>query len=262
LSVAIQNRTYWSQALGREQAYVCLLPEEAAGSPTEGRRYPLLVLLHGLGGGPADWVTNTRLARYLAAYDLIAACPDGASGWYTNAFDGSARYEDDLIQEFLPHLQATLPLQPPGKAWGIGGLSMGGYGAVKLALKHPKLFSVAVSHSGAFALPMVKAAHPVFGDPKADLRLRKAENVFALAELALCRFPTERPRLWLDCGTEDELLGSSRRFKDHLAFIGYPHTYREMPGYHTWPYWDRAFRTALPEIAEGLGADSVQRSSQ
>lgn len=247
----LHTGTYTSRALGREQSYAFLLPENVPG----GQTLPMLVLLHGYDGDYKNWATYTRLARYAAHYAMVIACPDGNNGWYTNAADGSARYEDDLIQDFLPHLQQTLPLSPPGRQWAIGGLSMGGYGAVKIALKHPQLFSLAVSHSGAMEKPHTPTAHPVFGDPQSDAPCRKAESVYALAELALCRFPAERTRLMLDCGLSDELLEANRRFKDHLTFIGYPHQYREMPGHHTWPYWDRAIKTALPEIAAHLGAN-------
>ncbi|MDW8206366.1 MAG: alpha/beta hydrolase-fold protein [Chloroherpetonaceae bacterium] len=245
--------TYFSQALQRDQSYAYFLPPAVSST----RPAPLLVLLHGLGGSYMDWPAQTRIARYAAQFHLIIAFPDGDSGWYTNALDGTSRYEDDLIQDFLPHLQRTLPLLPPGKHWAIGGLSMGGYGAVKIALKHTHLFSLAVSHSGAFDEPHRPEPHPVFGDPQTQAHLRMQESVYAQAELALCRYPVDRPRLMLDCGQDDPLLPASRRFKDHLTFIGYLHTYREMPGHHTWPYWDRAFRTALPEIAQQIGAQTT-----
>ena len=246
----IHTGAYFSQALDREQPYAYMLPT----GYTPERSYPLLVLLHGLNSDYKGWTTYSRVARYVAAYDLIVACPDGGAGWYTNAANGGERREDDITQDFVGHLRATFSLVPPGHGWGIGGLSMGGYGAVKIALKHPHLFPVAVSHSGAFEKMQTATAHPVFGDPQADRRLRYHENPFRLIEQALCGLPTDRPRLHIDCGTEDALLTVNRRFVDHLNFVGYPYTYSEMPGQHTWPYWDRAFKTHLPELAQNLGA--------
>jgi S-formylglutathione hydrolase FrmB len=246
----LHRGAYRSGSLGKEQPYAYFLPETTDSEPE--RCFPLLVLLHGLTGNYLDWPTQTRLARYAAQYELCIAFPDGGTGWYTNAYDGSADYEDDLVTEFIPQIQRALPLLPPGRHWAIGGLSMGGYGAIKTALRHPGMFGLAVSHSGAFGAAHQREQHPVFGDRESCAGLRRACNVFSLAEDALSRFPTERPRLYLDCGTEDELLSINRRLHEHLDFIGYRHTYIEMPGHHTWPYWDRAIRTALPAIARAV----------
>jgi S-formylglutathione hydrolase FrmB len=248
-SVEIRDLQYYSRSLSREQPYLCLLPTEADAAA---RRYPLLLLLHGFGGNYRDWVTYTRIRRCLEGQQMIVVCPDGGNGWYTNSADGRERREDDLILDLLPHLERTLPIHNTRKR-AIAGLSMGGYGAVKLALKHPDLFACAASHSGAMDIMARWDVHPVFGDVEADAEFRRRENVSWLAEQALCGPPTERPRLFLDCGLNDPLLEANRRFSDHLNFIGYGHTYRELPGHHTWPYWDRAFRTVLPEIVRIVG---------
>jgi S-formylglutathione hydrolase FrmB len=187
---------------------------------------------------------------------MVVVFPDGGrNGWYTNAFDGSAHYEDDFMGDLLPTLGGTLPVLEGRKHWGLAGLSMGGFGALKLALKYPKQFSFAVSHSGSLEKPAVAEPHPVFGDPHAHLALRRQESLPYLVEQRLCDYPTERPFLMFDCGTEDPLLEPNRRFRDHLVFLGYPHTYEETRGEHTWPYWDRVFRKALPEVAQRLGAE-------
>src|SRR5260221_10908341 len=160
-----QTGEYYSQSLTRVQPYAYLLPREFDPAATGERRYPLLILLHGLTGGHKDWPTYTRIARYLSAYRLIVAFPNGGDGWYTNAVNDGERREDDLIQDFLPQLQDRFPLLPPGRAWRICGRSMGGYGAVKIALKYPMRFSSAFSHSGALERPMTAYQHPVFGEP-------------------------------------------------------------------------------------------------
>jgi putative tributyrin esterase len=258
ISLTLQKGEYYSHSLSRWQPYAYLAPEEFCASRGGDRNYPLLVMLHGRTGCYLDWPTYTRIARYAAHYRLIVAFPEGGDGWYTNAMQGGERYEDDILQDFLPHLQQNLPLISAGRAWGIGGLSMGGYGAIKIALKYPLLFSVAISHSGSLERPMTTAWHPVFGDPESDISRRRRENLFWLAEQSLCRFPTERPRLHFDCGLSDGLLEANRRFSDHLNFLGYSHTYLEMPGHHTWPYWDRAFRTILPTIAKELGLSRAE----
>ncbi len=254
-AVTLFRGTYPSRSLGCDQPYAYLMPERELNA---GGDFPLLVLLHGRQCGYLDWTEKTRIARYAANYRMIIAFPDGDNGWYTNtpsSINGalSGQREDDIIEDFLPHLQQTLPVVEPGAGWGIGGFSMGGYGAIKLALKHPKLFSLALSHSGAFDVTQIPEVHSIFGDREQNAAFRRSESVYWLAEQALCRFPSERPRLLFDCGIDDHLLGASQSFHQHLNFVGYQHDYNEMPGHHTWPYWDRAVRTILPKAAEMLG---------
>jgi S-formylglutathione hydrolase FrmB len=258
MSEALELKTgsYWSDVLGQNRPYAYVLPEATEANRNDG--VALYVLLHGLNGNYLDWPTHTRLARYAADAGVCVALFDGGNGWYTDAADGSGAYEHSLVHEFVPHLRAHLPLRPPGAGWAIGGASMGGYGAIKTALRRPDLFMLGVSHAGAFDESRRAGPHPVFGDPDRDRARRRAANVYALAEDALCRFPVERPRLYLDCGTKDPLIESSRRFHDHLNFIGYAHHYAEIPGHHTWPTFDRALRTALPTVAEML-LRSVER---
>ncbi len=247
----VKTGVYYSAALACDQPYSWIAPTPR--SPEE--RFPLLVILHGLGGNHLDWSTHSRIARYAAAYRMVIAFPDGGDGWYTNAVQGGERREDDIIQDFVPHLQSIFPLRPPGSAWAIEGLSMGGYGALKLAMKHTDIFSVGVSHSGSVEKTSLPAIHPVFGDPEMDQRFRKEESLPWLAEQVLCRWPMLRPQLSLDCGLQDERLEANRSFAGHLNFLGYGAQWREMKGYHTWPYWDRAMRTLLPEIAARIGAE-------
>jgi len=255
-ALEIRQCAYYSRALGRNQQYGCWLPDDAGRGE---RRYPLMILLHGLNGDWRDWSQYSRIARHLAGQDIIVACPDGGNGWYTNAVNGGERYEDDIMGGLLPHLEASLPILP-GSARAIGGLSMGGYGAVKLALKYPREFRIAVSHSGAFDVTSRAQDHPVFGHVERDASFRRGEDLFWLAEQALCQLPTERPEICLDCGASDSLAEVNRRFSDHLNFIGYGHSYREMPGHHTWPYWDRAFRTILPIVRKQLCSRSPDRA--
>lgn len=252
-SVTLHTGSYHSSSLGREQQYAYLIPEGA--NQPGSAAFPLLVLLHGRQCSYLDWTDKTRIARYAASHRMIIAFPDGGNGWYTDSLKGemAGQRESDIITDFLPHLQHTLPLVEPGAGWGIGGFSMGGYGAVKLALKHPKLFSLAFSHSGALDVTQISEARSIFGDREQNAAFRRSESVYWLAEQALCRFPSERPRLLIDCGVDDESIDASRNFHQHLTFVGYQHRYSEMPGHHTWPYWDRAVRTILPDVAGMLG---------
>lgn len=252
----LQTACYFSNSLQRQQPFGYLTPPEWEGNLySETLRYPLLILLHGVNGNYREWYEKTRVGAYLNSYKMVVVFADGGNGWYTNGVGEEGRREDDLICDLLPFVQSTLPVLPPGKAWGIGGLSMGGYGAVKSALKHPELFSVGVSHSGSLEKSLIPEPHPVFGHPETDFKLRRTESPAYLAEQALCEFPNRRPLLLLDCGASDPFLEVNRAFQNHLQFLGYPHEYHETRGHHTWPYWDRALRRILPTVAEYLGAE-------
>lgn len=236
---------YFSRSLNCRRPYGLLMPDD---EEELSRPLPLLVLLHGLNGKWTSWPQSTRIAAHLAGSGLAVLLPDGGNGWYTNGLNGE-RWEDDIILDLIPYIENVLPLN--GRR-AIAGLSMGGYGALKIALKHPDAFPLAISHSGAVDITSASNPNPVFGSASADAGFRRRESIIWLAEQALCRFPSERPQLFLDCGLSDELLAANRSLSEHLNFLGYGHQYREMPGHHTWPYWDRAFRTIKPELLSAL----------
>jgi S-formylglutathione hydrolase FrmB len=135
----------------------------------------------------------------------------------------------------------------------VGGLSMGGYGALRLALANPEMFVSANSHSGATQAGhkvILKDAefHRVFG-PKAR---GSDHDLFALvAKLKRKRLPI--PKLHIDCGTDDFLLHDNRVFHQYLVKIGVQHEYAEYPGTHEWGYWDLHIREALTFHCRALG---------
>ncbi len=139
---------------------------------------------------------------------------------------------------------------------------MGGYGAVKLALKYPEMFCSAVSHSGAVAV----ARRASWGDkPNPEdawgIEMRRIfgddprggpDDTYALAEKL---DPAQRPALRIDCGVDDFLIQENRDFHAHLQAIGYPHEYEEYPGAHNWAYWDLHVQEAIAFHARHLGLE-------
>ena len=196
------------------------------------------------------------MARYVAGLPLVVVMPDAGRGFYTNAVAGFA-YEDDLIGDVIGLVERTFPVRAERTGRAIGGLSMGGYGAVKLALKHPTLFASAHSHSGALgvARPEVGAIRDlfpefarVFGTAPTD----GPDDPFALA----ARVGRDLlPSLRLDCGTEDFLLDQSRAFHARLDTLAIPHEYHEGRGGHDWDYWDRQIQHAIAFHKRNLGLD-------
>lgn len=251
--VAVEDRTLESAALARAITYRVLLP---AGYHGSAQRYPVLYLLHGLTGTYSDWERRTQLTDLLDAYRLIVVMPEGQNSWYGDAVGkASDKFEsyilDDLVADVEKHYRAIGTRH--GRA--IAGLSMGGYGAMKFALKRPGAFLVAGSFSGAFSLvragaPATPPAPPAnetpfsrtvresvtaaYGPPGSEARA--ANDLFALVEKAEV---SRLPYLYLDCGTEDGLLQVNREFTALLHQRKVPYEYHELPGAHTWDYWDR-----------------------
>jgi S-formylglutathione hydrolase FrmB len=127
---------------------------------------------------------------------------------------------------------------------------MGGYGAVKLALKHPQLFVSAHSHSGALLFGHADPAHRPDHAAEFERILGPhpaggSNDCFALASKAVQLERQARPALRIDCGTADALLGASRQLHDHLQTVGYEHEYQEFGGGHDWGYWDRHVQEAI-----------------
>lgn len=241
--------------MGRDMNYRVLLPQDYA---TSQRRYPVLYLLHGLGGDYKDWTTRSNVAEYTRTLPLIVVMPDGNNGWYTDSPEGAFEtylttdLPNDVVQKFR-----TINSRY-GRA--IAGLSMGGYGAMKIALKRPAAFAVAGSFSGAFnatrrgeletliAKAESERLQRIFGESDSDTR--KTNDLLALAAAVK---PGGAPYIYIDCGIADHaLLGANREVVAALHKTGAAYEYHEVAGGHSWDYWDRRVREFLPLLMKRL----------
>ena len=181
--------------------------------------------------------------------------PDGANNWWAN-FGRALRYEEMVVADLHAHVEATFPVRR-NSPWAIGGLSMGGFGALRIGLKHPQRYCSIFAHSS--RIPH-QADEFVWSDARwsesFQRELRNDLDCFRLAEEI---DPAVLPRLSFDCGTADFLLEDNRRFHAFLEEKGVRHDYAEYPGAHTWDYWDRHVQTALKQHCEALGIEPVAR---
>jgi putative tributyrin esterase len=241
---SLATRTFRSASLGEERAYTVLLP---VGYERDApRRYPVLYLLHGKAGDHTDWSKRAPLREAVGQAPLIVVMPDGDDGWYVDWADGKHGYEGQIVRDLIPHVDGAYRTLAAREGRALAGLSMGGYGAVKLALTHPDLFVSAGSLSGALRFPREgwDDGEKVFGTgPSADgLRARNDILDLALA-LARTRPAGPGPALYLDCGTDDFLYESNTRVRAFFREVGVPYEYHEQPGGHAWEYWS----TRLPD---------------
>ncbi len=236
---------YFSEALKMATAANVILPKPDLAGP-----YPVMFLLHGLSDDHTHWSRRTSIERYVEDMPLIVVMPNGGRGFYTDAAQGFA-YELAMV-ELVRLVKAYFPTKPE---WCVTGLSMGGYGALRLALRFPDIFRSAHSHSGALWFGHWPAredddwgrefARVVGPDPAGG-----KDDLYALVEKLDKK---DLPAMRIDCGVDDFLLDANRAYHEHLTSLGVEHEYQEFPGAHTWEYWDEHVREALAFHAKNLG---------
>jgi S-formylglutathione hydrolase len=222
------------------------------------RRYAVLYLLHGLTGNENDWWQRSRLPEYAAKYKLIIVMPGVGDTWYANsASNPKACYEDVIVSDLIPYIDAHYRTIASREGRAIAGLSMGGLAAMKFALRYPQLFAFAGSFSGAFDVPrtarlgkspsakMLKDLHAIFGDEKSATR--RENDVFWLLDQTK-KDKTTLPYLYVSSGSNDSLpqvSESNPRFATALSARNLRFEYNERPGTHDWKFWDSEINLML-----------------
>ena len=228
-----------------------------AGYLSDGKRYPVIYLLHGAWGTYADWNSKTGIAAYTAARGFIVVMPDSNDNSWYNDSNGMGFVESYITKELVPYIDKQYKTIANRDGRALVGLSMGGYGALHLALEHNKLFCAAASLSGAVAwgLPvmdtglaaMSKSLYPT------DTEVQYAGDAIMPEVLKNVRKSHyEGPALYFDCGKDDFLIASNRELEVALLTHGIPHEYAEFEGAHTWTYWDTHVQDAFQFIKRHL----------
>ena len=255
----------FSDALGLSVSFYVLLPQKAArqigvADGEQRAQYPTLYLLHGLSDDHTIWLRRTSIERYAAAKNLAVVMPAVGRSFYQDMANGAKYWT--FVSEELPALcQQWFPLSPKREDNFVAGLSMGGYGALRLGLARPDKFAAAASLSGARDL-----ARRLREAGKDGSRMSKAEwtgifgpelkgvgtdaDLFFLAQ-RVAASPDPKPGLFLCCGTDDELLADNRAFRQHLDAVHLEHHYEEGPGQHEWGYWDAQIQRVLDWLPLG-----------
>lgn len=244
--MALCQLRFFSQSLGKASEMVVVLPDNGGGP------FPVLYLLHGLSDDASIWLRRSRIEWYVRDLPLIVVMPDGGRGWYTNGVNSDA-CEDHIIKDVIGQTERLFPAARDREHRAIAGLSMGGYGAMSLALHYPDRFVAAASLSGAVGVghkPITEEMPPDFKRIFGENPEGSDKDLFALIQKV---DRAQLPRLWLDCGVDDFLIEDNRAFHAHLEKLGIPHIYHEFPGAHTWDYWDEHIQQVLQFVMESLG---------
>ena len=241
---------FFSACLQVQVSVEVLLPEEemgigvAAGAGGSEARLPrVLYLLHGYSDDQTIWLRRTAIDRYAAGRNLAVVMPAVNHSFYTNE-DKGERYWDFVSEELPRLLHRFFRLSDRPEDTFVAGLSMGGYGAMKLALSQPERFAAAASFSGVLDIADMSHRSPVsmenmkrvFGHVK---KLRGSEHDL-LHLLHDRRKAPHRPRLYVSCGTEDFLWHMHGKFVAEAEKQGWTAAHREIPGMgHQWELWDQ-----------------------
>ena len=256
--MAFLEVSFFSEVLGMGMSMNVVLPQKTRGNigvseGEVGEKFPTLYLLHGMSDDHTTWMRRTSIERYAEERGLAVVMPSTNLGWYTDMKLGFA-YRTFIGEELPKICRGFFPgMSEKREDTYVSGNSMGGYGALALALTYPETFSVAAPLSGAFDPKWLY--HPddpgntyfsdIFGP--IDAFDGSKNDLFSLSE-KLRDSGKPLPHVFQWCGDHDFLLDVNRRMKEHLASLGYDITYSETDGNHSWGYWDREIQNVLRYI--------------
>ncbi len=245
---------FFSESLQKSVSVQVLLPQQTSGQigltgVADAGEAPVLYLLHGLSDDESIWMRRTSIERYAAQYGLAVVMPDGGRSFYADMFHGG-RYWTYISEELPRVMRSFFRISNRRENTFAAGLSMGGYGAMKLALHCPEKFAAAASLSGALVPEHLLELRPsltnefynIFGDMQ---EFKGSFNdLFAQAERCAAE-KKDLPELFLTGGTEDTLYCETVNFRNHLRQLGIECTGEDCPGKHEWGLWDRKIEDVL-----------------
>ena len=248
-----------SAVLGHPVPYCIALPPGYADAAS---RYPVLYFLHGLFENEKSWNEHSGRQTWEALMSrgrigkFIVIMPSGGESFYINSFDGHERYEDFFIQEMIPAIDRKYRTIPHRSARGIGGVSMGGYGALHLGMNHPEVFGSASAHSAAL---IAKFPNPLPVDGRWGFYARVLQKPFG-SPLDEAYFDANNPltlaadsdrfanlKIYFDCGDQDRygFDAGAKELDQILNSKGFAHQFALRPGNHGWSYLDQYLHFSL-----------------
>ncbi len=226
----------YNKAMNKKIKTVVIIP-----SSDKNKNYPVVYLLHGYTGRYDNWISKMPTLKELSqSYQTIIVCPDGANSWYIdNPADSNIRYENFITKDLIPQIDQYYPTIANKEKRAITGLSMGGHGALMLAIRNNQLFGAASSMSGAVdLLPLLNRyeLNKTIGDTITYKNEWKKYSVMQLTD----SIANNQIRMMIDCGINDIFIGSNRALHEKLINRKINHDYIERNGEHNWSYWTNA----------------------
>lgn len=248
--MALINMKVYSEMLGKQTEILVVIPQRntlgeiGVNKNCENNKFKCLYLLHGLSDDYSIWSRRTSIERYATEYGLCVVMPDGGKSFYTNMKYGEKYYS--YIAEELPQIVGEmLNVSDKREDNFIAGLSMGGYGALKIGMKNCNRFSACAGLSSVADIKgksdlFFETYRPIFGD---DFEINDEEDLFKIAEL--CNKKTNKPKIFMGVGTEDVLYQDNVKLKEKFEELDFDFTYKESQGTHSWEFWDEYINYVL-----------------
>ena len=263
--MAVVEVSFPSYSLRRSVTFRALIPIDRSFVPGQETRFdsgklPTLYMLHGYSGDQNDFLTMTDIWRYSIELGLAVIFPSGENSFYLEDTELGISHSRLVGKELVDFTRSMFPLSDRREDTYIGGISMGGYGALINGLRYPDTFSRILSMSGAYVAMDVAdrkeafddgvsdGAHKerIFGNPEC-LRRTDKDPRFLMEQLVASGGKV--PEIRLCCGTEDFLIEVNRKLHRYLEEHGISHVYEEGPGIHDWDYWEPRLRPGLEWLA-------------
>lgn len=275
--MALIQMTVLSRSLMRTVPVTVVLPADKMSDFTDPlppeKKYPTLYLLHGVIGSTMDWVSGTRLERFATDRELCVVMPSGDNGFYLDRPGAFQNYGEFVGQELVELTRRMFPLSRKREDTFIGGLSMGGYGALRGGLKYSDSFGCITAFSGAwdidgmaarkeetgFMLTSRSYVEACFGEPE-KLPGSDMDPRFLARQLKEQGKPF--PKIFIACGQSDSLLPVNNSMAAYLKELGADVTYEVGPGAHEWDFWDASVKRAIEwlpteENSQGINSGNV-----
>jgi putative tributyrin esterase len=251
-NVTLHDVIMRSSSLNRDITYRVILPA----SLPQGKKLPVIYLLHGGGGSYRDWSNYSDIARY-AEQGFLLVMPEGGNSYYTNSAEHpQERYEDYIVKDLIADVESRFPAISRRDSRAIIGVSMGGFGAVKIALKHPELYAFAAGLSSALDVPsrpfsikrisQYRGHEQIFGAWGSTTR--RENDPLVLIQTSDSK---ATPYMFLACGDREGLLAVNRKFANLLKQRRCRYEFHSVTGgNHDWNQWNGR----MPALFKALNA--------
>ena len=248
--MAFLNVSTASAALGKSIQYNAFVPD---GGQTD---VPVFLLLHGLSDDYTQWQRFTETERYANERGVAVIMPDGARSFYTDMKFGGAYYTS-IVEDVMNSARNLFPISRRRERTFVAGLSMGGYGAAKIALRNTDKFAGCIALSGCVDIAKLAREHTfvdfelIWGKDYENTVPGSDDDTIALLK-KVKESGEPMPKMYVAVGDDDFLIEHNHNFRDAATALGYDIKYEQGPGNHNWPFWNEYLPKGMDFVLEGM----------